>query len=170
MDKKTDLRIRAKALRKELDISSASSNIIRLVRKEHYYINAKNVLLFYPMKYEIDLLDLLNNDKNFYLPKVNGDNLYVCPFKKGDELKQSGFKGEEPCSSPVSPEILDLIFVPALMVDAENYRLGYGGGFYDRFLGKYPKAVTVVPIAKELCVEKLPREDYDMKTDFIIKG
>ena len=56
------------------------------------------------------------------------------------------------------------------MVDAENYRLGYGGGFYDRFLGKYPKAVTVVPIAKELCVEKLPREDYDMKTDFIIKG
>lgn len=168
MDKKTDLRIRAKALRKELDISSASSNIIRLVRKEHYYINAKNVLLFYPMKYEIDLRDLLNDDKNFYLPKVSGDKLYVCPFKKGDELRQSGFKVEEPCSSPVSPEILDLVFVPALMVDAENYRLGYGGGFYDRFLSQYNNFITVIPIAKELCVEKLPRESFDIKADFII--
>lgn len=168
MDKKTDLRIRAKALRKELDISSASSNIIRLVRKEHYYINAKNVLLFYPMKYEIDLRDLLNDDKNFYLPKVSGDKLYVCPFKKGDELRQSGFKVEEPCSSPVSPEILDLVFVPALMVDAENYRLGYGGGFYDRFLSQYNNFITVIAIAKELCVEKLPRESFDIKADFII--
>ncbi len=168
MDKKTDLRIRAKALRKGLDISAISSNIVKEIRKQQYYINAKNVLLFYPMNYEIDLRDLLNDDKNFYLPKVNQDKLYVCPFKKGDKLEQSDFKVEEPCSNPVSPKILDLVFVPALAVDYDNYRLGYGGGFYDRFLAEYNNFVSVTPIAKELCVEKLPRESFDIKTDYIL--
>lgn len=168
MDKKTDLRIRAKALRKELDISAKSANIVKSVRKQQYYVDAKNVLLFYPMKYEIDLRDLLNDDKNFYLPKVNQDKLYVCPFKKGDKLEPSDFKVEEPCSNPVSPRILDLVFVPALSADSENYRLGYGGGFYDRFLAEYNNFVSVIPIAKELCVERLPHDNFDIKTDYVI--
>ena len=51
-------------------------------------------------------------------------------------MEISNFGIKEPCSEPVAPDILDLIIVPALMVDKNGYRLGYGGGFYDRFLKK----------------------------------
>lgn len=168
MDNKTALRTRAKEIRKKLDIQQLSLNAVEKLRMSDFYIKAEHILLFYPLKYEINLLELMSDDKKFYLPKVNGENLYICPFSKDDTLEISKFNVKEPCSNPVNPEILDLIIVPALMADKENYRLGYGGGFYDRFLAKYPDVKTVIPIANELIVKKLPSEDYDIKCDFVI--
>ena len=168
MDKKTDLRIEAKFIRKELDIDCVSSNIVNLIRKNKTYQNAENVMLFYPKKYEINLLPLLEDNKDFYLPKVCGDDILVCPYNSGDRLAVSNFNIQEPCSNPVAPEILDLIFVPALMVDNDGYRLGYGGGFYDRFLAEYRNIRTITPISSKLIVDKLPREDFDCKVDEII--
>ena len=55
------------------------------------------------------------------------------------------------------------------MADNFGYRLGYGGGFYDRFLSDCaPKTKTLTVIPKELLVNKLPREDFDRKIDEII--
>ena len=54
------------------------------------------------------------------------------------------------------------------MADENNYRLGYGGGFYDRFLAEYFEIPTVLPIAKELCIEDLPHENFDVKIDEMI--
>ena len=65
MDNKTDLRIKAKIIRKELDIKNISQKLCSKLRKEEYYINSKNVMLYYPLKNEVDLLDLLNDNKNF---------------------------------------------------------------------------------------------------------
>lgn len=172
MDSKSDLRIYAKELRKTLDIKNISKSIVEKIRVHKCYKPAKNVMIFYPMKYEINLLDLLNDDKNFYLPKVNpspqpspargeGENMVVCPFN--NNLIKSNFGVMEPTSAPINPDILDLIFVPALLVDSEGYRLGYGGGFYDRFLAQHKNIKTIVPIAKELLVEKLPHEKFDIK-------
>lgn len=166
---KSNLRIKAKNLRRTLDMDAISSGLVKQIREFEPYILAKNVLIYYPMKHEVNLLELLNDTKNFYLPKVNGQNLFVCPFSKGQILEKSSFNIMEPCSSPVNPEILDLIFVPALTVDGNNYRLGYGGGFYDRFIGKYPDITTVVPVAKELYTDSLPICSYDKPVDFVIK-
>ncbi|MBQ7450370.1 5-formyltetrahydrofolate cyclo-ligase, partial [bacterium] len=61
------------------------------------------------------------------------------------------------------------IIVPALSVDKNHYRLGYGKGYYDRFLNNFsvlPKTLT--PIFSELIIEKLPRESHDKKIDIII--
>ena len=168
MDNKTDLRVHAKIIRKGLDIPSVSSSILNMIRENKTYQNAQNVMIFYPMKYEINLLPLLEDDKNFYLPKVYDEDILVCPFKFGDVLVTSHFKVQEPCSNPVNPEILDLIFVPALMADKDGFRLGYGGGFYDRFLAKYKGIKTILPISSALLVEKLPRESFDRKADIVI--
>ena len=73
----------------------------------------------------------------------------------------------EPCSNPVSPDIIDLVIVPALMVDKKGYRLGYGGGFYDRFLNKF-KVKTITCIPEIFVVDSLPYDDFDVKIDEII--
>lgn len=167
MDNKTDLRIWAKSIRKTLMISDISAIITYKIRQNPLYKNSKNVLIFYPMKYEINLLTLLDDDKNFYLPKVDGENILVCSFRKGDLLKVSNFNIEEPCSRPIRADILDLVIVPALAADKKGFRLGYGGGFYDRFLAKH-KVKSIVPIAKELMVDKLPVEVFDVQVDCVI--
>ena len=162
MKSKTDLRIYAKELRKTLDITSISQNLVDVIRQSDIYKSAKNVMIFYPKKYEVDLRDLLNDNKNFFLPKMNGQDLLVCPYS-GD-LEKANFDIMEPCTEPVDIEILDLIIVPALMVDKQGYRLGYGGGFYDRLL-KTTIAKTFSALPKELFVEKLPYDEFDVKVD-----
>lgn len=168
MDSKSDLRKKAKCIRKSLSIAEKSTIAIEKIRGNTLYIPAKNVLIYYPLRYELNLLALLDDEKNFYLPRVCGENLQICPFKKGDKLVASSFNICEPCSNSINPRNLDLVVVPALMADKSGFRLGYGGGFYDRFLVKNNTVKTILPIAKELIVEELPHEEFDIKIDEII--
>lgn len=165
MKSKTDLRIHAKEIRKSLDIKAISENLVALIRQSDIYINAQNVMIFYPMLHEVDLRGLLNDKKRFFLPKVIGKELLVCPYT--ENLQKSEYNVMEPCSKPVDCSALDLVIVPALMVDRQGYRLGYGGGFYDRFL-KTCDAKTLVALPKELFVDVLPKDDFDVKVDEIV--
>ena len=64
MTYKNELRIKAKNIRKNLPIKEISSQLADLIRKNETYINAKNVMLFYPTEFEVDLRGLLNDNKN----------------------------------------------------------------------------------------------------------
>lgn len=165
MENKTDLRLYAKEVRKVIDIASVSKKTVQKIRTLKVYKTATNVMLFYPMTYEIDLRKLFNDDKKFYLPKVSGKNILACPYT--ENLIKSAFGIMEPETLPVNPNILDLVIVPCMMADKNGYRLGYGGGYYDRFLSEIDaKTITVVP--KELYYDNLPHEDYDIKIDKVI--
>jgi len=169
MQDKKALRKLAKEIRSSLDIKTISEGIVKRIKECELYKDSQNVMIFYPLGHEVNLLGLLNDKKNFYLPKVDGENLLVCPYKSGDKLTISSFKTEEPITEPVSPEILDLIFVPALMVDNHNHRLGYGGGFYDKFLAKNAlNSKKIVAIPKTLIVNNLPFDNFDVKIDITI--
>ncbi len=164
---KNELRKKAKNIRINLPMEEISAQLVNLIRTNKYYIKANNIMIFYPVKYEVDLRELLNDDKKFYLPKVNGSDILICPYCS--ELKKSDLGIYEPCSQPVNSKVLDLVIVPALMADRQGYRLGYGGGFYDRFIEKHGQNFkTLCPIPKELFTEKLPVEKYDKKTDIVI--
>ncbi len=167
MKNKTELRLIAKNMRKSLDLEKISLALCKKIQQTDKYKRAKNVLIFYPLKYEVNLLSLLNDDKNFYLPRINNDILEICPYKLGDKLKESSFKTKEPLTEDVNADILDLILLPALAADKNNYRLGYGKGYYDRLLEK-TEVYTILPIAKELVFEKLPTENHDKKVNLII--
>ncbi len=167
MENKTGLRLWAKSIRKSLDTGKMSSEIIEKIRRLEVYKGARNVMIFYPLKFEINLLPLLEDDKNFYLPRIEGENLLVCPFRKGDRLEKSKFNVFEPLTEPVSFDIPDVVIVPALAVDKNHFRLGYGGGFYDRFL-KSSKAYSIVPVSERLVVEKLPVDDFDVPVDCVV--
>ena len=171
MTDKNELRTQAKNIRKNLPMKEISANLTDLIRQNELYISAQNVMLFYPTEFEVDLRELFNDDKKFYLPKVDGEKLLVCPYicrHDNSDLQKSSFGIYEPCSKPVSTEILDVVIVPALMCDKNGYRLGYGGGFYDKFISKYGKNFkTICVVPKELYIQNLPHDEFDQKVDFV---
>lgn len=171
MKNKTDFRNYAKDKRKLLNIEMISNIICEKIKKTKIFYSSKNIMIFYPLKYEINLLSLLeNDDKNFFLPKMTEDkNLDCCPYKKEDKLEKVSFNVYEPSTIPIDKNILDLIILPALCVDKYKNRLGYGAGFYDRFLENIShKTKTLVAIEDEFVFDNIPTEDFDKKVDFII--
>ncbi len=165
---KNSLRKYAKDIRKNLSSKNANSIANSRVRQSLLYKNSENILIFHPLKYEFNFLELLNDDKNFFLPKVCEKELQICPYKKEDKLIKSNLNICEPCSNPINPKQINLAIVPALMADEKGYRLGYGGGFYDRFLAENPNIKTITVVFKELFVKNLPHEEFDIKIEEII--
>ena len=165
---KSNLRNWAKSIRASLDMETVSSELVQELIRTSDYIQAKNIMIFYPKKGEVNLLSLLKDKtKNFYLPKIENENLLCCPYKEEDKLCLSCFNTEEPLTKACKKDVLDLIIVPALACDKDNYRLGYGGGFYDRFL-KDTDAVKITCLPKELIVSTVFPEEFDIKMDKII--
>ncbi len=85
-------------------------------------------------------------------------------------LKKSGYGILEPVGGiPINPERLDIIIVPALAFDTNGFRLGYGGGFYDKLLSSSREDCLKIGIGfSELLVDDLPHEKHDEKLDTII--
>lgn len=165
MDKQ-QLRKWAKDERSKLDIEALSKKLVRKLKQTEEYKQAKNIMIFYPLKNEVNLLSLLeDNNKTFYLPKIEGENMLCCKYSKGEPLCKSCFHTMEPVETNTSTP--DLVIVPALAVDKNNYRLGYGKGFYDRFL-LTNKVKTVVCIPKQLIVETTYPEEFDIPADKVI--
>lgn len=166
---KTILRKKALELRKTLNAGAASLKIVEKIQKNNSFLNSKNVLLFYPLKTEIDLLSLLKNeDKNFYLPRVKGLELEICKFSKN--LKKSSFGVLEPVGEAISDiSIIDLAFIPCLAIDKKLNRLGYGCGFYDRlFSNDKFRATKIAVLYKELVVDEILTDEFDKKVDCLI--
>lgn len=168
MNSKQQLRKWVKEERKKLDIKLLSDNLVAKLQKLKEYQQAKNVMLYYPLRYEINLLPLLvDKSKKFYLPKIEGENLLCCPYTCEDELCESCFKTKEPTSKPIEKELIDLVIVPALAVDKTKCRLGYGGGYYDRFLTGI-NAIKVVCLSEKFVLESVCSEKHDVLVDIVI--
>lgn len=166
MKSKDELRVWAKEVRKKY--SFCGEKFVEKLIKLKEYQHAKHIMFFYPMSDELNLLLLLNDKtKYFYLPRIEENNIVPCPYKKGDALNISKFKTREPISQAVDKSILDIVIIPALCCDKNNCRLGYGGGFYDRFLVDF-KGLKIVCIPKELMVSTIFPENHDIPIDLII--
>lgn len=166
---KQQLRKWAKNKRAELDMESLSSILAEKLQQTEEYKNAKKIMIFHPLKDEVNILSLLEDEtKTFYLPKISGENLLCCKYNKGAPLCESCFHTKEPLFEVLC--IPDLVIVPALAVDINNYRLGYGGGFYDRYLAQFAQnsLKTVVCIPKMLVVDTIYPNEHDIKIDKII--
>lgn len=129
-----------------------------------YLENKKIIGLYYPLKYELDLLFLIKEFKNikFVFPKVFGEEIR---FLDGniDTLKKGKFNVLEPQGTEIDKDLIDLIIVPGLIVNSRGYRIGYGKGYYDRYLKDY-KNETLILISKELYLDF-----KEEKTDVAIK-
>ena len=86
-----------------------------------------------------------------------------------DELKSGAYGIPEPSSGApeIPPDGISLVIVPALSCDRNGYRLGYGGGYYDRFLAR-TRAVAAALCAESRLTDELPREPFDLPCNYII--
>lgn len=169
---KQDYRHWAKEKRELLNIQLISSLICDNFSNSKEYIKAAKIAAFYPLPCEIDLTPLFQDkSKSFYLPVIKENReMDLCKYQECSELTLNQYGICEPCQgNEVEPEDLDLIIVPALVVDKKGHRLGYGKGYYDRFLSRLPENCTkIVPIASELIVDEIPYDNYDVPVDMVV--
>lgn len=166
---KQEFRNKAKEIRNKLNTSIISKAIINNIKQWDVYKNAKTVMIFYPIGSEINLLELINDDsKTFVFPIVTGSDMKPVIYNKNKGFKTGAFNIKEPIGDIVKINDIDLILMPALAVDKEGCRLGYGKGYYDRFLKNIKNTATAVPISEHLLFDSIPKEVHDQKADFII--
>ena len=170
MISKTDLRKQLLNKRKNLNTKNLSELICKNIFECREYKAAKNIFAYYPKEFEVDITSLFEDkSKKWFLPKVKGENIEFFEYKFKDELTEGEFGVKEPFNKHKTGIIPDLIIVPALGIDKNNYRIGYGKGFYDRFLNSFKNCpVTLTPIFSDLIVKALPKNDFDKKIDLII--
>ncbi len=141
----------------------------------YQFQRAKTVLIYMSTPIEVDTVGIIEycwqHHKRVALPRcVDGTRLmdfyYVSSF---DQLEKGTFGVLEPKTSceKLGDYKDGICVVPALAYDRQGYRLGYGGGYYDRFLGKYPGA-TVGIIYRQNLYRFLPHGRYDASVSVVV--
>ena len=149
--------------------------LVNLIKKNFRKKKKLNLALYYPANFEVDVIKILDNNfifnQNIFLPVIADDNkMSFFSWKKNQVLLVNKFGMLEPMKS--KPRVPDIMLVPILSFDTRKYRLGYGKGFYDRFLNKYLnrfKNILTVGIAFSFQKhDNLPVSRHDVKLDYII--
>lgn len=120
--------------------------------------------------FEASLRRFLEEGRELYAPKtLAGGQMEHRPLPNFQDLVRGRFQTRYPATDEIYRGDFDLIIVPGLLFDAQGYRIGYGGGYYDRFLaqGKYRHTLALVyPFQYQQA--PLPRGDYDLPVDELL--
>lgn len=172
MDKEI-LRNKYKEIRKNIKDKENSDNIIfnKIINLEEYK-EAKLILTYVSLKEEVDTFKLieysLKNGKQVAVPKCEGDNIVFYNINALSDVEEGALKILEPRTKEIITDFNNSIcIVPGVAFDKENNRIGYGKGFYDRFLQNYD-GIKIGPTYKECICEKIDNDSNDIKMDKII--
>lgn len=171
-----------KTLRRSLDWPVINVEIAKYVSAWDIFQEAQTVLLYAPMKDEPDLLPLIPefSEKHWFLPKVisEAEMIFINVDKASvnNALLLSSLGVYEPPHPDESSKLYQhttpcLVFVPGIAFDKKGYRLGYGKGYYDRFLSSLmsqnAQVITVGVLPKSLIQEELPKDTWDIPVDYL---
>lgn len=153
---------------------------LRLSRSAQYRLidtdlfrQARQIALYAPIHGEVEtqtlLATALHNGKRVCFPRVNGEALDFILVDGPDDLARGAFGVAEPIgTSVVAAAELDLAVMPGVGFDRSGFRLGYGGGYYDRaFSAGRPKQLAGLAFGFQL-IEELPAEDHDVRLDLVV--
>jgi len=178
MQNKDRLRKKYFFIRREkyFDIKPSFFNPLIKLIKERYKKKDVNLSSYYPASFEVNILKLFDlnamNKIKIFLPVITGKNsMHFYKWQKHDVLQINKFGMLEPFKS-LKNIVPNVMLIPLLAYDNKNNRLGYGGGFYDRYLKKYLKTynnILTIGIAFSFQKHhKLPVSNNDVKLDYIL--
>ena len=175
MDKK-ELRRSIREMKRamsEEEIVSRSEALGKLFIESEAYKNAKTIYGYLPYNQEVRTVPMLEqalkDGKRVAVPKCYGDEM---KFIFMDDLSkvEKGYAGiPEPVEDgPVADDETALVLMPGMAFTEKGDRMGYGGGFYDKFLASEPSHSTVALCYAFQMVESLPTEEYDIPVDCVL--
>lgn len=137
------------------------------------YRQAKSIYGYLPYNQEVRTVAMLEralrDGKRVAVPKCYGDEMR---FIWMDDLSQveKGYAGipEPMADGPVADDETALVLMPGLAFDPEGHRIGYGGGFYDKFLAGEPGHPTLALCYDFQMFERLETEEFDIPVDTVI--
>ena len=157
----------------EAQITSASARLGELFLQSKLYRQAKTVYGYLPYNQEVRTVPMLEqairDGKRVAVPKVYGEDMrfiYIDDFSH----VETGYAGiPEPIDDgPVADDPTALVLMPGLAFDPEGHRIGYGGGFYDRFLAAEPSHPTLALCYSFQMLPKLETEEFDIPVDCVL--
>ena len=177
MLQKTQLRKKYYNLRKKNYFDVEKNFFIPLFKLLRLKLKKKfiKIALYYPSNFELNVLKILElnyfSNQNILLPVTEKNNLMsFFPWKKNNVLFVNDFGILEPAKTKA--QVPDVMLVPILAFDDNKYRLGYGKGFYDRYLNKYLKQFkNILTVGVAFSFQRhhnLPVNNNDVKLNFII--
>ena len=173
---KTQLRKEIREMKRAMtegDICIRSRILCEKFLNSEAYRNAKTIYGYLPYNQEVRTWDALRkaleDGKRVAVPKVYGDEMkfiYITDLSQTD----IGYCGiPEPITDePVAEDKTALVLMPGLAFDREGHRIGYGGGFYDRFLSAEPDHPTLALCYDFQICENLPTAEFDIPVDTVI--
>lgn len=154
-------------------IEEASSKLGEMFLKTELYRNAKTIYGYLPYNQEVRTVPMLEqalaDGKRVAVPKVYDDEMRFIYLTDLTQVEK-GYAGipEPIADEPVAEDPTALVLMPGLAFDREGHRIGYGGGFYDKFLATEPNHPTVALCYAFQMVDELPTEEFDVPVDLVL--
>lgn len=175
MDKtelRREIRARKRAMTEE-EIETRSAKLARLFFASEAYQKAKTIYGYLPYNQEVRTVPMLEralkDGKKVAVPKVYGDEMKFLYLDNLNAVAK-GYAGipEPIADEPVAHDETALVLMPGLAFDPQGHRIGYGGGFYDKFLAAEPNHPTLALCYEFQMLPKLDVEDHDIPVDTVL--
>ena len=157
----------------EAEIEEKSARLGELFRNTQAYRDADTIYGYLPYNQEVRTVPILRqamlDGKRVAVPKVYGEEMrfiYLTDLSAVDK----GYAGipEPIADEPVAEDVRALVLMPGLAFDPAGHRIGYGGGFYDRFLAAEPEHPTVALCYDFQVFPALETEEFDIPVDCVV--
>ena len=166
------IRERKRAMTPE-EINSRSEKLMELFLRSEAYKTAKTIYGYLPYNQEVRTVPMLEqalkDSKRVAVPKCYGDEM---KFLFMDDLSkvEKGYAGipEPIADEPVADDETALVLMPGMAFDPQGHRIGYGGGFYDKFLAQEPNHPTLALCYDFQVLPHLETEEFDIPVDCVL--
>lgn len=175
---KTQLRSYVRSKKRELtagQIDLASQRLAEQFYNHPFYRNAKTIYGYLPYNQEVRTVPMLErallDGKRVAVPKVYGDDMKFIYIDDFSQIAK-GYAGipEPIADEPVAHDETALVLMPGLAFDRDGHRVGYGGGFYDKFLALEPNHPTLALCYDFQLFPQLDTEEFDIPVDCVISA
>ena len=157
----------------ENEVKYLSDMICEKLKSSDIFADAEDLCLYMPINNEVDVPAIAEEarrqGKRLWLPRVDGETMDFFRYDEDTVLVTGSYDIMEPDSDEMlEPDENTLIIMPGAVFSESRDRIGYGGGYYDRYLEKYPQCITAAVCYDFQILESIPSEEHDRKPDAIV--